>query len=62
MASFEIGDMNKVEECAICAWRKDCKKKFSHEGSGLYCGDFSKDVSLFPTDKKEMPKKDDKKG
>jgi hypothetical protein len=53
--------MKKMEECAICAWRKDCKMKYSFETSGLYCKDFSRDVSLFPEEKKPGPTKEDKK-
>ncbi|MBI3795290.1 MAG: hypothetical protein HY280_11285 [Nitrospinae bacterium] len=54
--------MNNVEECAVCAWRKDCKLKFSHEGTGLHCKEFSKDVSLFPPEKAPDSKESDKKG
>jgi hypothetical protein len=31
--------------CAICAWKRDCNKKFMH-GSGVYCPDYTKDVSI----------------
>ena len=31
--------------CAICAWRGTCNKKFMH-GSGVYCPDYTKDVSI----------------
>ena len=31
--------------CAICAWRRDCKKKFSH-GEGVHCPDYTKDLAL----------------
>lgn len=31
--------------CAICAWRRDCKKKFSH-GEGVYCPDYTKDLTI----------------
>jgi hypothetical protein len=31
--------------CAICAWRGDCKKKFK-QGEGLYCPDYSRDISI----------------
>jgi hypothetical protein len=53
--------VKKIEECAICAWRKDCKKKFSYERSGLNCPDFTRDVSLFPDEKKQEEEKDKKK-
>lgn len=36
--------------CAVCAWRRNCKKKFSSSSSGvsgaLYCSDFTKDLSI----------------
>jgi len=35
--------------CAVCAWRRNCKKKFSSSSSGtgvLYCTDFTKDLSI----------------
>lgn len=35
-----------VNKCAVCAWRKDCKKKFSVSGKDLRCADFVKDLSL----------------
>jgi len=44
--------MKNVTECAICAWRKDCKLKYTYESSGLYCREFSRDETLF-TDSKE---------
>jgi hypothetical protein len=31
--------------CAICAWRGTCNKKFML-GSGVYCPDYTKDVSI----------------
>ncbi|HHO75734.1 MAG TPA: hypothetical protein ENN05_04815 [Deltaproteobacteria bacterium] len=31
--------------CAICAWRRDCKKKFM-QGDSVYCPDFTKDLSI----------------
>jgi len=41
-------NMETATECAVCAWRKDCKLKYSYEASGLHCKEFTKDVSLFP--------------
>ncbi len=38
--------METVTECAICAWRKDCKIKFYYEGKGLFCRDFTRDISI----------------
>ncbi len=31
--------------CVICAWRENCKKKFSL-GNQLHCPDFVKDLSI----------------
>jgi hypothetical protein len=42
--------------CTICAWRKDCKKKFSLGEGKLNCPDFAKDLKL----KKEPNKKNEK--
>lgn len=42
--------MNERTICAICAWRGDCKKKFTVESSGqLNCPDYTRDVQ-FPKD------------
>lgn len=38
--------MTNINQCAICAWRKDCVKKFSVSGKDVRCPDFVKDVSL----------------
>lgn len=33
--------------CAVCAWRKDCQKKFKFESSGqLHCPDYSRDLTI----------------
>lgn len=33
--------------CVICAWRKDCKKKFSMDGATTTrCPDYTKDLTL----------------
>ncbi len=33
--------------CAVCAWRKDCKKKFlSSSSANLQCPDFTRDLSI----------------
>ncbi len=63
MFIFENEKMKKIEECAICAWRGDCKKKYTYEKSGLYCPDFTRDVALFPEEKPKGPetKKEKKK-
>ena len=52
--------------CPICAWRRDCKKKFSR-GEGVHCPDFTKDLSIKTQEnelippKTETPKKRSKK-
>lgn len=37
---------NKVDICAVCAWRADCNKKFSISGKDFRCADFSRDISI----------------
>ncbi|MBF0495475.1 MAG: hypothetical protein HQK58_02700 [Deltaproteobacteria bacterium] len=38
---------NERTLCAVCAWRGDCKKKFSFEGSGQrFCADYAYDQAL----------------
>lgn len=33
--------------CSVCAWRKDCLKKFSYEqGSVVKCPDYTRDQTL----------------
>jgi hypothetical protein len=32
--------------CAICAWRETCQKKFSVSGRDIRCADYVKDVSI----------------
>lgn len=39
--------------CVICAWRVDCKKKFSVSGRDIRCPDFSRDISIKDEEKKE---------
>ncbi len=36
----------KVEACSICAWRADCKKKFSLSGKNIRCPDFVRDLTI----------------
>jgi hypothetical protein len=37
--------------CAVCAWRNDCKKKFSFdESGGAKCPDYTRDAA-FPPEK-----------
>jgi hypothetical protein len=33
--------------CAVCAWRKDCLKKFNFDSLGVVkCADFCRDLTL----------------
>ncbi|MEC4675330.1 MAG: hypothetical protein VST72_00210 [Nitrospirota bacterium] len=32
--------------CSICAWRENCRKKFSVSGKDIRCADFVKDMSI----------------
>ena len=42
--------------CVVCAWRRDCKKKFlRNEDISFKCPDFTKDISI-----KDGVKSDDK--
>lgn len=37
--------------CAVCAWRVDCKKKYSYQqGSVIKCAEFTRDLALPPRD------------
>ncbi|MEK7308559.1 MAG: hypothetical protein AAB089_05775, partial [Nitrospirota bacterium] len=47
---------DKIEICAVCAWRADCKKKFSISGRDIKCPDFVRDLSLPKNDEKEKNK------
>ncbi len=42
--------------CVICAWRENCKKKFSYKDGQLNCPDFSEDLKI----KKEIEKQNEK--
>ncbi len=38
---------NEPALCVVCAWRKDCKKKFLQDKDvSLRCPDFTKDVQI----------------
>ena len=50
----------KVEICAVCAWRATCQKKFSISGKDMRCPDFVKDVSLKEETEKEEKKEEGK--
>lgn len=44
---------NEPTMCSVCAWRNDCKKKFSYQQGGtIKCADFTRDMAM-PADKKE---------
>jgi len=43
----------KVDICTVCAWRADCKKKFSVSGRDIRCSDFVKDISLSKKDEED---------
>jgi len=36
----------KIESCSLCAWRANCKKKFSISGKNIRCPDFVRDISI----------------
>ncbi len=38
--------MNNRISCVICAWRKNCKKKFSMSKGQINCPDFAEDISI----------------
>jgi len=52
---------HKMENCAICAWRENCQKKFSVSGKDIRCPDFARDLSIKDSkaaeDKPEAEKK-----
>ncbi len=52
------------EICSVCAWRADCKKKYSISGRDMRCADFSKDITLEnsppPADKEDISKREEK--
>lgn len=40
--------------CAVCAWRRDCQKKYWFESSGQrFCADYTRDLSLKEEKKEE---------
>lgn len=38
------------QNCAICAWRENCRKRFSVSDCGARCPDFSRDISIKSSD------------
>ncbi len=48
---------NEIALCVVCAWRKNCQKKFfRNRDASFKCPDFTKDISI-----KNGVKSDDKK-
>lgn len=45
--------MASKDICIVCAWRADCKKKFTVSGKDIRCPDFTRDVSI-PEEKEEI--------
>jgi len=45
--------------CLTCAWRNDCKKKYSFKSSGLtQCPEYTEDIRLKKTSRGTDEKKD----
>jgi hypothetical protein len=45
--------------CVVCAWRKDCQKKFLRDAEVTSrCPDFSRDISIRDEEKKDDSAKD----
>ncbi|MBI5055875.1 MAG: hypothetical protein HZB61_04590 [Nitrospirae bacterium] len=38
--------MHEKTNCAICAWRETCQKKFSVSGKDIRCIDYVKDLTI----------------
>jgi len=52
---------DEVTLCVVCAWRKDCQKKFSMSSEiKLRCPDFTRDLSIKNLEN-ESDKKEDSK-
>lgn len=61
LADFIIHPMGTDRSlCAICAWRRDCKKKFMH-AEGVYCPDYTKDLTIRDKEPQEEKRSTDKK-
>lgn len=44
-----------VRECAICAWRENCRLKYRNEPNGaIFCPEFSPDLRLQRAESKGM--------
>jgi hypothetical protein len=56
---------NEPSLCIICAWRKDCQKKFLRDKNVTFrCPEFTKDVTIRDREKPDDKKQDsgDSKG
>ncbi|HOJ42918.1 MAG TPA: hypothetical protein PLW88_00355 [Syntrophorhabdaceae bacterium] len=50
---------DEVTLCVVCAWRKDCQKKFSTSSDiRLRCPDFTRDLSIKDPEKESDKEKD----
>ncbi len=48
-----------VSLCVVCAWRKDCQKRFLRGPEvQLKCPDFSRDMTIKDTEMQDAEKKD----
>ncbi len=52
-------EKDKVDICAVCAWRATCQKKFSISGKDIRCPDFVRDLTL-KTEEEEEEKEERK--
>ena len=49
----------KKEVCSLCAWRENCRKKFSVSGRDIRCPDFVRDLGIMKN-RAELSGEDDK--
>jgi hypothetical protein len=50
---------NEPSLCIVCAWRKDCQKKFMKRKDGEFnCPDYTRDMSIKDTEKSDVEKTD----
>jgi hypothetical protein len=47
-------DSGEASICLVCAWRKDCVKRFSF--TGQHCLEFTRDLTLKPRPEREKEK------
>lgn len=53
--------MEKIECCAICAWRETCQKKFTISGKSIHCPEFVRDISIKVSEEEAIEKQGLKK-